>query len=77
MTKGTYRLDDEHSYTETITHSLTDPKLIGKENLLQYSFMNDNTLLVSYQLPGSNQMGREIWMRMVMPVLKEKSAQKL
>lgn len=61
--KGTYKMTSDSTYVEHINGSITDPKLVGRDNVITYEFKGDDTLHISYQMPGASKRGHETWVR--------------
>lgn len=68
---GTYNKTSDATYVENIVKSVTDPELAGVANTLDYGFLSENLLVVSYQMPNRPVRGTEIWVRVVQPELKQ------
>lgn len=68
---GTYNKTSDATYVENIVKSVTDPELTGIANTLDFGFLSDNLLVVSYQMPNRSVKGMEIWVRIVQPELKQ------
>lgn len=68
---GTYNKTSDATYVENIVKSVTDPELTGIANTLDYGFLSENLLVVSYQMPNRPVRGTEIWVRIVQPELKQ------
>ena len=48
---------------EHVTGSITDPDLVGHDNVISYRFKGPDRLEVHYQIPGATHEGRETWVR--------------
>lgn len=65
-TKGTFAITDETTYVEHITGSITDPSLVNKDNIIKYTFTTDNTMTLTYRIPGAAKEAVEMWTRVKM-----------
>ena len=65
-TKGTFAITDETTYVEHITGSITDPSLVNKDNIIKYTFTTDNTMTLTYRMPGAAKEAVEMWTRVKM-----------
>lgn len=68
---GTYAQTSDSTYVEKIYKSVTDPEITGTDSKLEFGFISDNLLEVSYRLPGRSMSSKEIWVRVVQPNLKQ------
>lgn len=68
---GTYAQTSDSTYVEKIYKSVTDPELTGTDSKLEFGFISENLLEVSYRLPGRSMSSKEIWVRVVQPNLKQ------
>lgn len=68
---GTYAQTSDCTYVEKIFKSITDPELTGVDSKLEFGFISENLLQVSYQLPGRPMSSKEIWVRIIQPNLKQ------
>lgn len=68
---GTYAQTSDCTYVEKIFKSITDPELTGVDSKLEFGFISENLLQVSYQLPGRPMSNKEIWVRIIQPNLKQ------
>lgn len=68
---GTYEQTSDSTYVESIFRSVTDTRLSGVKNKLHFRFLTKNVLLLSYPLPGQQTMGKEAWIRIVQPDVKQ------
>ena len=64
--KGTFAITDETTYVEHITGSITDPSLVNKDNIIKYTFTTDNTMTLTYRMPGAAKEAVEMWTRVKM-----------
>lgn len=70
-TAGTYNKTSDATYVENIVKSVAAPELAGVANTLEFGFLSENLLVVSYQMPNRPTRGTEIWVRVVQPELKQ------
>lgn len=68
---GTYTQSSTDTYVEKIFKSVTDPELTGIYNELEFGFISENLLQVSYQMPGRPMRSTEVWVRIIQPDLKQ------
>lgn len=66
-TEGTYTIDTDSTYTETIRKSAINPSIEGTKTNLKYKLFDDEMLIISYKLANSKKEGREIWKRVSLP----------
>lgn len=64
---GTYKQTSNDTYVESVYKSVSDPELTGIENKLNFVFLTNDLLQITYQIPGRPTGGREIWVRVVQP----------
>ena len=69
--KGTYAQTSNNTYVEKVFKSVADPELTGTDSKLEFKFISENLLEVSFQLPGRSINSREIWIRIIQPDLKQ------
>lgn len=65
-TEGSFKVANDSTFVENITGSLTDPQLKGKSNKLIFHFLDEDTMNVSYRMPGSTRDAHERWIRVKM-----------
>ncbi|GFH87900.1 TonB family protein [Bacteroides acidifaciens] len=68
---GTYEQTSDNTYVEKIFKSVTDPELTGADSNLEFRFVSENLLEISYRLPGRPVNSKEIWVRVIQPNLKQ------
>ncbi|MEY8685300.1 TonB family protein [Bacteroides sp. AN502(2024)] len=68
---GTYEQTSDNTYVEKIFKSVTEPELTGADSKLEFGFISENLLEVSFRLPGRPVNSREIWVRVIQPNLKQ------
>lgn len=61
--EGTYKMVNDSTIVEHITGSITDPQLMGKDNQLIFRLADNDTLQVSYKMPGHTREAHEKWIR--------------
>ena len=61
--EGRYERLNDSTYVEHVTGSITDPDLVGHDNVISYRFKGPDRLEVHYQIPGATHEGRETWVR--------------
>lgn len=61
--EGTYRILSDSTYAEQIDKHLVRETLSGTLNVLNYKFLTEDELTVTYQIPGSESPAVEIWRR--------------
>lgn len=69
--KGTYAQTSDNTYVEKVFKSVTDSELTGTDSKLEFKFISENLLEVSFRLPGCSINSREIWIRIIQPDLKQ------
>lgn len=70
--KGTYRQVSDSTYVESIFRSVTDPEVSGLDNELKFEFITENLLYVTYSMPGRVNRGKEMWLRIIQPNIKQR-----
>ena len=68
---GTYAQTSDNTYVEKIFKSVTDPELTGTDSKLEFGFISENLLEVSFRLPGRPVDSKEVWVRIIQPNLKQ------
>lgn len=69
--KGTYAQTSDNTYVEKVFKSVADSELTGTDSKLEFKFISENLLEVSFRLPGRSINSREIWIRIIQPDLKQ------
>lgn len=69
--KGTYAQTSDNTYVEKVFKSVADSELTGTDSKLEFKFISENLLEVSFRLPGRSINNREIWIRIIQPDLKQ------
>lgn len=62
---GTYRQTSDSTYVESVTKSMTDNVLIGREVELTFKLLNSNMLMITYLMPGAPRRATEYWTRVI------------
>ncbi|WP_279120684.1 TonB family protein [Bacteroides acidifaciens] len=68
---GTYQQTSDTTYYEYIFQSVTDPQLLGVKNNIRFEFVTKNILVLNYRMPGKEQEGKEMWVRVVQPKVEQ------
>ena len=61
---GSYVVESDSTYREHITDHAVDKDLIGAETKLNYRFVNDDMVVLTYKLKGRDSEFREVWKRL-------------
>lgn len=69
--EGTYEINSDNTYTEHISQHAVDKKLIGTNTVLEYRFVNDDMVVLTFKLQDRKDEFREIWKR-VKPYVEKK-----
>lgn len=61
--QGTYRLTSDSTVTEHITGSITDPGIVGKDNVIRFQTRGNDLIQITYRTSAAEQETTETWVR--------------
>ncbi len=64
---GTYTQTSDSTYVESVSESIMNPKLSGKDITIHFKFLNANLLMISFQSVDPLLQGKEYWTRVFLP----------
>lgn len=64
---GTYTQTSDSTYVESVSESIMNPKLSGKDITIHFKFLNANLLVISFQSIDPPLQGKEYWTRVFLP----------
>lgn len=68
---GTFEQTSDSTYVEKIFKSVTNPEFTGTDSKLDFRFISEDLLEVRFRLPDRPIEGKEIWVRVIQPNLKQ------
>lgn len=69
--QGRFEEKNDSILVESVLGSITDPELVGKNNMLTYHFKDKDSVHVSYRMPGASREGHEDWVRVKLEMPKQ------
>ena len=69
--QGRFEVKNDSILVESVLGSITDPELVGKNNMLTYHFKDKDSVHVSYRMPGASREGHEDWVRVKLEMPKQ------
>lgn len=69
--QGRFEVKNDSILVESVLGSITDPELVGKNNMLTYHFKGNDSVHVSYRMPGASREGHEDWVRVKLEMPKQ------
>ena len=72
MHDGTYKFKKNNTYVEHIKRHAFDPKIVDTKTVINYRFLNKDTVVFTFKLANREKQYQEVWARVKMlePMMK-------